>query len=250
MGCDGGTKVDKREFIVKVKKDNKGIDKDVKNTLAWTTCSLSKEPLSEPIVSCALGRLYNKEAIVEALIKRKSTKKSDPTIEHIQGLKELINIHFERNSDANKDASKSSYICPVSKQEIRGQYKFYAIPNCGHVVSDKVIQVSQNKACMVCNEPYDVPLLLNPPEAEEKIIKERIMTTIKTNKKRPRKKENVKSSEGVEPAVKKPKIAEPKEEGKHEVYNSLFIDKTKETGKIRGDNFLCRGGMKGPARVQ
>eukprot|EP00899_Mesostigma_viride_P022494 jgi/Mesvir1/3429/Mv11927-RA.1 len=36
----------------------------------WESCSISGEPLRDPIMACYLGRLYNREAILEALLDR------------------------------------------------------------------------------------------------------------------------------------------------------------------------------------
>jgi hypothetical protein len=260
MGCDGGTKVDRRDIIVKVKKDKKSIDKDLRSHLAWTTCALSKEPLADPIVCCALGRLYNKEALVEALIRRKSTKKSDPFIEHIQSLKDIFNVHFERNTEKTKDDNKSFFVCPITQQEIRGQYKFYLMQKCGHVVSEKAIQMtdaSNTKSCLVCNEQYDTEIImLNPSEEQEKQLREKIMTNNanKKGKKRTRKGEEEKEEKTAEDERKKKKAKTISKESQSEgptssVYKSIFVDKTKIT-KAESNNFLCRGGMRGPARVQ
>jgi hypothetical protein len=259
MGCDGGTKVDRRDIIVKVKKTKKSIDKDLRSHLAWTTCALSKEPLAEPIVCCALGRLYNKEALVEALIRRKSTKKPDPSIEHILSLKDIFTVRFTHNSEKTKDDSKSLFVCPITQQEIRGQYKFYLMQKCGHVVSEKALQMTDAtsaKSCLVCNEPSEAELImLNPPEDQEKDLREKLMFHIanKKGKKRSRKGEGKKEEDEEMRKKKKvktmPKESQPEGPTTSSVYKSLFVDKTK-LEKDDGSNFLCRGGMRGPARVQ
>jgi len=35
-----------------------------------TTCAQSSQPLSEPVVACQLGYLFNKEALLTALVRR------------------------------------------------------------------------------------------------------------------------------------------------------------------------------------
>jgi hypothetical protein len=247
MGCDGGTKVDKRDIIVKVRKEKKGMDKELRNQLVWDVCTISKEKLTEPIVCCALGRLYNKEALVEALIRRKSTKKPDELIEHIQSLKDITNIHFSPNPEHAKDNTKSKFICPITQQEIRGLYKFYAVAKCGHVVSEKAIQMteSSNKSCLVCNEPVTELILLNKSETEEKELREKLLAAIATNpvkksKKRARKEEKAEQvpTDEVVPEKKKIKTTTPETST---VYKSLFIDKTKSE---TSGNFLNRGGIR------
>merc|ERR1711939_605958 len=54
--------------VVKTKAKTETIDKRTQLLLAWFTCALSKRDLEEPIVSDALGRLYNKDAIIEFLL--------------------------------------------------------------------------------------------------------------------------------------------------------------------------------------
>jgi len=43
------------------------LDPRLARETAWTTCSLSGEPLEAPIVSCALGQLYNQAGPTQAL---------------------------------------------------------------------------------------------------------------------------------------------------------------------------------------
>ncbi len=50
----------------------------------WFSCALSNEMLREPIVACGLGRLYNKEAVLELLV---SGRQADPSTAHIKSLK-------------------------------------------------------------------------------------------------------------------------------------------------------------------
>lgn len=71
MGNDGGS-IARRDELVKVKTSTISAKGKAKSSqkLRWTTCTLSKEPLREPVVGDALGRLYNKEAITEWLVQR------------------------------------------------------------------------------------------------------------------------------------------------------------------------------------
>ena len=77
MGGDGGTKAIGRQYVrgAKAKSNGKSADKEAKSfsrreasRRALTTCSLSNKPLREPVVVCKLGRLYNKEAIIQGLL--------------------------------------------------------------------------------------------------------------------------------------------------------------------------------------
>lgn len=57
MGCDGGT-IPKRHELVKTAKRPEQKDKDMARNANWTTCSITQQPLEEPIVTCELGKLY------------------------------------------------------------------------------------------------------------------------------------------------------------------------------------------------
>ena len=48
----------------------------------WT-----QRPLEEPIVSCALGKLYNKDAILEYLIDKTAYGDGEAICRHIRSLK-------------------------------------------------------------------------------------------------------------------------------------------------------------------
>ena len=67
MGNDGGS-IPKREELVKLKKRKERVERDEQNRNKWGLCAFSKQPLVAPIVACKLGYLYNKTAILEALL--------------------------------------------------------------------------------------------------------------------------------------------------------------------------------------
>ena len=57
MGCDGGT-IPKRHELVKTAKKGEQKDKDMDRSAKWTSCTISQQELTTPIVMCELGRLY------------------------------------------------------------------------------------------------------------------------------------------------------------------------------------------------
>ena len=76
MGGDGGTIINRRDCLRFNKgKKGKDISKDMERTTKWLHCSLSQEPLNKPIVGCRLGRLYNKDKILEFLLDKHSRGK-------------------------------------------------------------------------------------------------------------------------------------------------------------------------------
>lgn len=107
------------------------------------TCAITKNPLpfggnnnssNNNIVACPYGRLYNKEAAVEALLRRKASKNNNDSEDidelgsHIRGLKDLYPVRF--SYQATKDNKKSSSspsskgvvvpVCPITGQELNG----------------------------------------------------------------------------------------------------------------------------------
>nr|VZI38025.1 unnamed protein product [Spirometra erinaceieuropaei] len=67
MGGDGGS-IPRRVELVRNKKEQEKAERSALNAARWKHCALSEQPLRQPIVACKLGRLYNKEAIIEKLL--------------------------------------------------------------------------------------------------------------------------------------------------------------------------------------
>ncbi|KJE89230.1 hypothetical protein CAOG_00743 [Capsaspora owczarzaki ATCC 30864] len=95
MGADGGSIPTRRELVV-VKKRDKVLERDVELALRWTNCALSSLSLREPIVACALGRMYNKEAILQLLLDRASFGEQGKVASHIRGLRDVTELKLTR----------------------------------------------------------------------------------------------------------------------------------------------------------
>ena len=67
MGNDGGS-IPRREELVKLKKKKVQVEKGEQNRSKWGLCTLTKQPLAPPIAVDKLGFLYNKVAVLEALV--------------------------------------------------------------------------------------------------------------------------------------------------------------------------------------
>ena len=67
MGNDGGS-IPRRQELVKLKKKKAKVEKGEQNRSKWGLCTLTKQPLTAPIVADKLGLLYNKTAVLEALL--------------------------------------------------------------------------------------------------------------------------------------------------------------------------------------
>ncbi len=71
--------------MVKTKKKSSPLDVNLILLPQWFSCSLSKEPLREPIMSCGLGKLYNKESVLEYFVSGR--KGGDASTEHLKSIK-------------------------------------------------------------------------------------------------------------------------------------------------------------------
>lgn len=155
MGCDGGT-IPKRNELVKQKQKPEQRDSIAERDNIWRYCSLSQEPLQEPIVMCEQGHLYNKTAIIEQLLDKNP-------LEHIKNLRNVRVLNLTKNPEFLNgiekqncfiDKNASMYICPVTKLEMNGKYRFVAPWRCGCVFSEKALKEIGESSCPCCSKPY------------------------------------------------------------------------------------------------
>ncbi|EFC38543.1 predicted protein [Naegleria gruberi] len=200
MGADGGTLCDRRDIIVKTKKQDKKPDKEAVNFTIWNLCRLTKEPLHDPIVMDKVGFLYNKTSLLECLIDKKKKKKHKEIIGHIGKLSDINDVILEKNPDFSEEDKaetmdktavslirKSRFICPVLREEIRGQFSVYCISSCGHVMSEKAIGLAKKDGCcMLCEKPFQESdiIKVNPESTAAKEIIEQIISEKSNEKKR------------------------------------------------------------------
>ena len=112
----------------------------------WTTCQLSGERLAPPVVADELGALFNKDALLAALM----AHSLPPALAHISSLRHLINLRLARNPNyAGQSAASAAdfqpgngaeWACPVTGLELNGRYRFVALRRSGHVVSEKALK--------------------------------------------------------------------------------------------------------------
>lgn len=92
MGCDGGSIPRRCEMVQeKTKKEYK--DKNMHRKAKWYNCAITQEILKEPIVSCKKGKLYNKEAVLEHILKINQSKVAD----HIKKTKHIKTLNLTEN---------------------------------------------------------------------------------------------------------------------------------------------------------
>lgn len=69
-------------------------DRDSELSFRWRHCNITQEPLEEPISACGLGRLYKKQAVIEALLDRNLLPES---ASHIKSLKVSVWFHVDES---------------------------------------------------------------------------------------------------------------------------------------------------------
>ena len=210
MGGDGGVKAIQKRFMRGYKDPNKRDDsKNIKEQQRMKTklCAISCKPLSEPVVACELGNVYNKEEILTSLI----NKTLNPSFAHIRGLKDLKTLKFTRNSlyDATTESSStensnhSQFVCPVSGDEFNGMLPFAFIWTTGFVLSERAIREMGAEALQSEFGPFgsaDI-IRLNPSEEELPLLRSQMETRrAERNSKKPSKRKHEKSAgeEGAE----------------------------------------------------
>ncbi|KAF4623681.1 hypothetical protein D9613_001398 [Agrocybe pediades] len=242
MGNDGGSIPDRRD-LVRSKPKAEQADKANQTKAIWFFCALSKKRLQEPVVSCPLGKLYNKDAIIEYLLDKSAYGDGERICGHIRGLKDVKQLNLTPNpapvaSDASPDSlDRAQFICPLTMKEMNGVQPFVYISTCGCVFSQaglKTVSASESpkekerasppegeedkfsdslSLCPQCAKKYskeDVIQLNPPPEVQLKLqfALDR-KRQLEPAKKKSKKRKNDASPDEAEPPSKKQAAALP-----------------------------------------
>ncbi|XP_066479172.1 replication termination factor 2 isoform X2 [Tiliqua scincoides] len=186
MGCDGGT-IPKRHELVKGPRKVEKVDKNAELVAQWYYCTLSQEKLSRPIVACELGRLYNKDAIIEFLLDKSSDKVLVEAASHIKSIKNVIELNLTDNpawtgdkgntkGDKYDDIQSARFICPIVGLEMNGRHRFCFLRNCGCVFSERALKEIKTDACHKCGIPFqdDDVIVLNGAKEDVEMLKKRM----------------------------------------------------------------------------
>ncbi|KAF8074409.1 hypothetical protein N665_1104s0017 [Sinapis alba] len=174
-GGDGGaTGAESRDCYLNMyaeKKPDK-VDPNEQRLSKWLNCALSNEPLAEPCVIDLLGNLFNKEALVNALLLKRLPKQ----FSYIKGLKDMVNIKLTDVAGFDGDTTSAQFQCPVSGLEFNGKYKFFALRGCGHVMSAKALKEVKSSSCLVCHADVkdSDKIVINGTEEEVSLLRERM----------------------------------------------------------------------------
>ncbi|KAL5110664.1 Replication termination factor 2 [Taenia crassiceps] len=183
MGGDGGS-IPRRVELVRSKKKKENVGKVAVDAAKWKHCALSQQPLHQPIVACQLGRLYNKEAIIEKLLDE--SKYTSSVANHIKKLRDVCDLKLTPTpkelqshelSSGIIENSAECFCCPILGQEMNGSYPFVFSWECGCVVSKRAYDAVKDSSCLNCGAPLkpNSIILLNPESEEElKIAQDRL----------------------------------------------------------------------------
>ncbi|XP_058032893.1 replication termination factor 2 [Ahaetulla prasina] len=186
MGCDGGT-IPKRHELVKGPRKVEKVDKNAELVAQWYYCTLSQEKLSRPIAACELGRLYNKDAVIEFLLDKSSDKVLVEAASHIKSIKNVIELNLSDNpawtgdkgntkGDKYADIQSARFICPVVGLEMNGRHRFCFLRNCGCVFSERALKEIKTETCHKCGIPFqdDDVIVLNGSKEDVEMLKKRM----------------------------------------------------------------------------
>ncbi|KAJ2229388.1 Replication termination factor 2 [Coemansia sp. RSA 485] len=203
MGNDGGS-IPRRNEMVREKKKDEKIDRKAQIIAMFFSCTLSKQPLQQPIVGDGLGRLYNREAVLEYLLDNSKFGDGNAICAHIKGLKDIKTLRLQPNpslanntcpnngslasrSDEKEGLGRSrqlpslpfaeqqaaQFVCPITMKEMNGNLPFEFAWPCGCVFSALARKEMRDAGssvaeCVVCGESVDsadiVPINSQDPD--------------------------------------------------------------------------------------
>ena len=152
MGNDGGSIPTRRELVKEAARDLSTTQvKEIQTEQQehyWSTCALSHQPLVSPVVSDALGTLYNKDAVLSHLIsvgneeKQELEARGEAFKDPLRSLRDLVEVKFEKEADSSK------WACPVTGKRLGpGVKAIYLVP-CGHAFSESAMKEMPGDVCL------------------------------------------------------------------------------------------------------
>lgn len=241
MGNDGGS-IPLRSELVKTKGAPKKVGETAtaNSEFAWKYCALSRAVLAQPLASDALGKLYNKESIIQYVLDNESFGDAAKEMSHVSSMKDVVELKVGKNED--------KFICEVTGRDMNGMTKFVYLTTCGHTFAMEALKNIETSECLMCSKPYlpDDVISLNPSESELETLRIRMKrlvdtglthsgTAIKKKKRKAPKTEDTKSAKVIR--------TESKSISNVPVIQTAILKSLlhKNDGKIVNDGFMTRG---------
>ncbi|KAL4451962.1 hypothetical protein ABPG75_007624 [Micractinium tetrahymenae] len=167
--CNADTSRSSRGGAIRGVHKRRQLDAKTAKVTQWSTCALSGERLSAPIVACFLGRLYNKAAVLELLLARagrfadeaaehrylNQLRTAGDAYDHIASLQDVFALQYEpAAADASGPAAPlaastfdggadpdlpAPYTCPLTHLRC-DRHAFAALRPCGHIFSERALK--------------------------------------------------------------------------------------------------------------
>lgn len=227
---------------------------------AMSTCAMTKTklPKDSPIVACPYGRLYSKEAAVQALLRRKTHNNDgaeDTLGEHIRKLSDLYDVRFHYDND-------DKTTCPITGKALNGSIPAILClpgkPESPNVISESAFQQLSSEELETEYGPIQKKVRLAPPltlleqiriEVKQQHLNEEEERKNKKSKKKKRKREGGEEKKEASPK-NRPKAqtnstnaARTRVETaiqSNKVLSSLFTTKRSVSEKEHKDNLFAR----------
>jgi hypothetical protein len=171
MGNDGGSIPKRRELVKEAARALTTTQAKEQLTeqqeYAWSICPLSRKPLATPVVSDAAGTLYNKDSVIEFLLKEDGREKEElgkvadvksegqfvelgSVGDRVKGLKDIVEVRFEIGKEEKKEGSGRSenWVCPITGRELGPGAKAVYIVPCGHAFAGSVVKEVAGSVCL------------------------------------------------------------------------------------------------------
>jgi hypothetical protein len=182
MGNDGGSIPGRQDLVKEKLKEKKLENLELVKQAQSKFCALTKENLQKPVCGDKLGLLYNKEALIRALIEKRLPK----FFSHISSLKDIKELNINLIEEEEDSEMFSKVICPISLEAFSGLNIFYIIWKCGCVLSKKGIDELQMKdKCINCGKEVNMKedlVSLNYTSQERDLIRSQLLENKKKHK--------------------------------------------------------------------
>jgi hypothetical protein len=198
MGADGGS-IPQRTEMVQTRKKDEVVDKVVVRRARWFSCALTGAPLRAPVMCCSLGLLYNKEAVLNALLHKTVPQE----LGHLRGLSDVFEAKFSHNPAYQRDQNApvdpdpvSPWVCAVTGREMGINHeRFVCNTLCGCVFSLEMARhAPDEKACFHCGGALGELVEINQSDEQMRAQRERLEVLPRKSKKAKKAKKEKKAS--------------------------------------------------------
>lgn len=248
-GADGGsTGAEDRRAMLEMYAGDKpaAVDPKELRLAKFTTCQLSQEPLRAPVVCDDLGQLYNKLALLEAIL----AKRIPEALGHLSA-KTVFDVELSVLDDAGDSIM---YGCPITSIPLNGKVRFVVVRDGnvkrskGWVVSKKAVEELKEVVMEVTGGYTEVlPLYPEGEELEKAKTKLRERLAVKERRGKKRRGEGPKGEADMQNLARAKNAravqgTQTTNTEHSEAYKSIFLSKEEAAGPTNtSKDFMVRG---------